>query len=284
MMDQQTMASLTKHVYRSLLLSALMSVIAVVVFAQDAAPGKPATKEQKPTAMTWKVEHDHAIGEGTGELRITESGIEFKGESKDEERHSRAWQDGDIKRLEISRDKLRVVIYEASSIPIIPRKVPFSGGGKVIRTGSEHDYVFRLRSGEITSDLVSTLLARFNRPIATSVLPDVAEQSGKLLFEIPVFHRQRAGGKTGMLQVYEHNVIFAAEDEHALRYWRYSDIRDIGNLGQYQFEIATYEKQFATDGRSYIFDLKRRMTEAEYNSFWIKVYEHGRNEHKQGDK
>ena len=52
--------------------------------------------------------------------------------------------------------------------------------------------------------------------------------------------------------------------------------RDIGQLGRYQFELATWEGQFGVDGKSYIFDLKRPLTEAEYESLWKKVYEQGR--------
>ncbi len=52
---------------------------------------------------------------------------------------------------------------------------------------------------------------------------------------------------------------FDTEIEKQSHYWRYSDIRDIARLGKYKFELATYEVQLATDGKSYIFDLKRPM-------------------------
>lgn len=262
-------AGITRHVIGSVLLAATMSAVAMVATAQDPA------KDSDQTIATYQVAHDHAIGEGRGELRITESGIEFKGEGKDEERHSRQWRDDDIKRLEISRNELRVVVYEAARIPIIPRKVPFSGGGKAVSFGSEHDYLFRLSSAEITPEVVRTLMARFKRPIATTVVPREDEEAGKLVFEIPVFHRHRAGGESGTLRVYEDRVVFNAEKTGHSRYWRYPDIRDIGNLGRYQFEIATYEGQVGADGKSYVFDLKRPMTEAEYESLWKKVYEQG---------
>ena len=70
-------------------------------------------------------------------------------------------------------------------------------------------------------------------------------------------------------------VVFNTDDTDRSRYWRYADIRDISRLARYQFEIATYEAQFASDGKSYIFDLKRPMTDAEYDMLWAKVYESG---------
>ncbi|MEP7272894.1 MAG: hypothetical protein ABI882_15440 [Acidobacteriota bacterium] len=266
MMNQRTMVSLTKSFCHSLLLTALVSVMTAAVVAQIAE-----ARVGKPGEVTYKVVHDHAVGKGRGELRITDTSIEFTGEGKDEERHSRNWQDEAIKRLSISRNELRVTIYEASRISIIPRKAPFTDG-MAIRNGPEHDYFFRLREGEMTPEVVSAVLARFKRPVETSVIPNDEAEPGKLLFEIPVFHRHRTGGKSGMLRVSEQHVVFATEATGDSRFWRYTDIRDIGNLGRYRFEIATYEGQFGVDGRSYIFDLKRPMTETEYENLWTRVY------------
>src|SRR5262249_38861530 len=142
--------------------------MATVAFAQD---------------LIYNVEHEHGIGSGKGELRITETGIEYRGESENEARHNHVWRDEEIKRLEVSKTELRVIVYEAARIPIIPRKVPFSHGGRSARVGSEHEYLFRLRDGEITADVVRTLLARFLRPIATTVIPNEIEESDNLLFE-----------------------------------------------------------------------------------------------------
>ncbi len=242
-----------------------------VISQQSAAP----TENAGPALYAFKVAHDHRIGKGVGELRITETGIEYRGESAEEARHTSLWRDDDIKRLEISKTGLHLIAYEAARIPLIPRKVPYSRGGKEARIGSEREHVFRLLEGEITPEVVSTLLARFQRPVKTSVIPNDTEESGKLLFEIPVFHRHRRGGVSGTLRVYEERVVFAAEVEDQSRYWRYSDIRDIGRLGRYQFEIATYERHFAADGKSYIFDLKRLMTDAEYDKLWARVYDSG---------
>lgn len=263
---------LKTNLRRSLLLAALTTAAVIVAAAQNP---ESAAKGGKPTVWTFQVAHDHAIGEGKGELLITESGIEFKGRGRDEDRHSRAWRDKEVKRLAISRDELHVTIYEASHIPIIPRKAPFTDG-KAVRNGTEHNYLFRLTEGEITPEVVSALLARFNRPVETSVIPQGEMAESRLLFEIPVFHRHRAGGRSGMLRVYEQHVVFNADADGDSRFWRYADIRDIGQLGRYRFEIATFEGQFGVDGKSYIFDLKRPLTETEYEALWTKVYAQGR--------
>lgn len=268
------MAIMTRVFLRALILVAVTSVAANILLAQDApVPNASPTPDAEPALYTYKVAHDHRIGRGDGELRITEAGIEYRGASEGEARHDSVWRDDDIKRLELSKTGLRVVTYEATQFPLIPRNTPKIREGKSVRLGSEREHEFRLVEGEITPEVVRTLLARFKRPVATSVLPNEDEESGHLIFEIPVFHRQRAGGASGTLRVYEDYIAFNSEQEGHSRYWRYEDIRDIGNLGRYKFEIATYEGQFGTDGRSYIFDLKRPMTSREYDQLWAKIYE-----------
>lgn len=267
----------TRRLLSFLLLLWTVGASATAPLAQEVGAQRSAaqTESAEPALYFFKVAHDHRIGKGVGELRITEKGIEYQGESAEEARHSQVWRDDDIKRLEISKTGLHLIAYEAARIPLIPRKVPYSRGGKEARIGSEREHVFRLLEGEIAPEAVSTLLARFKRPVKTSVIPNDTEESGRLMFEIPVFHRHRRGGASGTLRVYEERVVFAAEVEDQSRYWRYLDIRDIGRLGRYQFEIATYERQFAAEGKSYIFDLKRPMTEAEYDKLWARVYESG---------
>jgi hypothetical protein len=271
MKGQSKMVRITQQIFKPFLLVAMLSAVVSLATAQNPEAGKSA----QPVKPAYKVVHDHAIGKGRGELLITETGIEFKGEGEDEQRHNRIWRDEEIKQLSISRDELRVTIYEASYIPIIPRKAPFTDG-KAVRNGTEHDYLFRLTEGEITPEVVSALLARFNRPVETSVIPQGEMAESRLLFEIPVFHRHRAGGRSGILRVYEQHVVFDADADGDSRFWRYADIRDIGQLGRNRFEIATFEGQFGVDGKSYIFDLKRPLTETEYEALWTKVYAQGR--------
>ncbi|MEW6734785.1 MAG: hypothetical protein AB1489_25895 [Acidobacteriota bacterium] len=255
-----------------ILVLVVMGMMTTVSLAQERETNSPVTTRTEPINFAYNVEHDHGIGSGKGELRITDVGIEYQGGNEDEARHNSTWRKEDIKRIEIKKRTLRIVVYEASSIPIIPRKAPFTDG-KSVRIDSEHEYDFKLLDKEVTPEIARTLIARFERPIATTVIPDISEDSDRLIFEIPVFHRHRAGGEAGILRVYEYHVAFQADTEDHSRFWRYSDIRDIGRLGRYKFEIATFEGQFATDGKSYIFDLKRPMTAIEYDLFWKRLYE-----------
>lgn len=250
----------------------LMFLGLTVAMAGPALAQEPTPTPAPTPLFTYQVAHDHRIGRNTGELLITANGFEYRGTGKDEARHSQTWRDDDLKRIELKPREIRLTAYEAARYPLVPKQVPYSKGGKELRIGSEREHVFQLTEGEITPEVVSLLLARFPRPLASSVLP-AESAAGALLFEIPVFHRQRQGGAAGVLRVYQQHVVFAAEKPEASRFWRYQDLRDIGRLGRYGLEIATYEKQFAADGKSYIFDLKRPLTEAEYEKFWARVYQ-----------
>jgi hypothetical protein len=221
---------------------------------------------------SYRVDHDHALGSGRGELRITEGGFEYRGTSEDESRHSRAWRYDDVKRIEVDAKKITIVAYEAGSIPLLPRQFPFVKDTIAVPAGAEHRYEFRLEDDEVAADVVRLLEARFPRSIATSVVPSDEAMLGRLDFEIPVFHRQRAGGRSGSLRVYERRMIFAADEPKASQAWRYVDVRSISRLSDRRIEVTTYEGQFGPGGKDYVFDLKRPMTDREYDTLWSRVY------------
>lgn len=224
-----------------------------------------------PAVFTRSVEHLHGIGAGKGELRVTPAGIEFLPANEREVRDRRVWTDEDIKRLEITRTRIRVVAYEAGNVPILPGRI--FGRTRSIPRGSERAFTFHLLEGEMTPEIVALLLKRFSRPVVTSVFPPAAENETSL-FEVPVFHRHRTGGVSGMLRAFPKYLIFQSDgDGDDSRYWRYSDLRDIARLGPRQLEIATDESQAGTDGRSYVLDLKRPLTETEYDRLWLRFHE-----------
>jgi len=259
-----------KRVSEALGALALVLLSRGVASAQETA-SPPASDEGAAPVASYEVRHDHAIGSGPGELVVTSTGFEFRGKG-DEAEHSRAWRDEEIKRIEIHPGEIEIFAYESARVPVLPKQLPWVEKTKSIHTGTEREYQFHLVEGEVPPEVVRTLLARFKRPLATTVVPNDAEDSGELLFEIPVFHRHVSGGESGVLRVYERHVVFEADDEDHSRHWRYSDIRDVGRLGRWKFEIATWEDKAWTDGKSYVFDLKRAMTEAEYETLWRRLY------------
>jgi hypothetical protein len=252
----------------------LMTIAAIAVALSSASAVCGQSASDVPIAV-YQVRHDHAVESGPGELRITRGGIEFRGAGSESD-DSRVWRDADIRRLEIDSTKLRVYVYEAARVPVLPSHIPFVGSSKAIRTGTERKYEFELTEGEVSPEVVRAIVERFGRPIGTSVVASDVVERGALLFEIPVFHRHVSGGESGVLRVYERRVAFDAETKGGSREWRYSDLRDISRLGRFGFEIATYEPQRWTPGKSYVFDLERPLTDGEYEALWRRLYERSR--------
>src|SRR5262245_56503741 len=85
--------------------AALWALVVAMLAATGFAVQKPS--EETPLA-TYQVKHDHAVGSGRGELRITASGIEYVGASEREKTHSKTWSYDDIKRIELSKRKVTV--------------------------------------------------------------------------------------------------------------------------------------------------------------------------------
>lgn len=251
-------------------LPCVIAVFLLVAFTGTLTAAARVQDSAEPLAA-FKVRHDHVMGSGPGELRITATGIEFRGDGG-ESNDDRTWLDSDIRRIEFRQGRISVHVYEAARVPILPNHVPFSQGPKAIRAGTERRYNFRLVDGEVKPELVRSVMARFDRSIATTVLPGDEPSPGELLFEIHVFHKHVSGGESGVLRVFENSVQYLSGESDHSRFWRYGDIRDISRLGRYGFEIATFEPKRWTDGKSYVFDLKREMTKGEYDAFWEKLY------------
>ncbi|HQR37511.1 MAG TPA: hypothetical protein PLF26_03835 [Blastocatellia bacterium] len=245
----------------------MTAAVLVTCFDAAAQSGAP------PAAVaTFKVAHDHAVGSGEGELTVTVEGFEYRGTGEKEARDSRTWRDDDIKRIELDADRIKLYVYEAARIPLLSPIPPFSHDSKAVHSGSEREWEFRLLGGKVDGQLVSALLERFKRPIGTTVSPHEGADVDWLVFEIPVFHRHRTGGESGVLRVFEHHIAFAADVPGHSRWWRYSDLRDMSRLGRFQFEISTWEDQFGLDGKNYVFDLKRVMSDVEYDQLWKRLY------------
>jgi hypothetical protein len=256
-------------------ISAVLAALMAAAIGSTVRAQAPTTKPNpggQDAVTTFRVLHDHAVGSGKGVLVITPTGFEYRG-TDDEARHSHTWRDLDVKRLELDRQKITLTTYEAGSIPVLPRQLPFVKETVAIPAGVEHRYEFRLRDGELSPVVAAALEVRFPRPIASSIVASDAATLGELIFELPVFHRHRAGGHSGVLRVYARCVVFAAETGSS-RSWRYADIRSISRLGDRRFEISTDEGQFGPGGRDYVFDLKRPMRDREYEGLWSRVYEH----------
>ncbi|RMG55017.1 MAG: hypothetical protein D6723_03690 [Acidobacteria bacterium] len=225
----------TKVLIMSLLMGTMALILAGSVRAQP---------------FEFHVEHDHRLGHCRGTLVIGPETIQYRTPHR---KHERIWRYTDIKRIEIRSPRIiHIVTYESR--------------GKL--WSANRRFEFKLRDEDITAAVSDFLLRRVTRPLVLSVLPTIERQP---TFVIPAKHRHRRGGCEGVLKVYPDALVFASQNPKHTRYWRYQDIQQIGRLGPYQFEVATYEHQVGGPDRVFHFELKERLDDPIYDYLWVRV-------------
>jgi|CXWL01.1.fsa_nt_gi hypothetical protein len=244
-------------------------LISVVIFAaspntvraQDEASAIKAV-EKSPNEFRLWVKHDHLRKFCEGELVINEEGIEY---ATAFEKHERYWDFVDIKLLKlISETEIEVKTYTTYRPKLtLQQSLP---------VGRDESFRFKLLEGEMTQEISNFLQSKIKKPMMTTFI-DVDDETARPVYSLPVRHRHRWGGCSGVLKVYDDKVIYQSYTEMAdSRLWRWSDMQSMGRSGPYQFEITTYEPQFGGPTKSYNFDLKEAMSDEVYDFLWKKIH------------
>ena len=199
----------------------------------------------------FRVEHDHLIGSCKGELIINQEGVEYRTSKKE---HPRKWSYTDIEMIKLrSPRKVAVLTYESARIEL----------------GRDRTFEFKVLDGEVTKEVSDFLLGRVERPLSTTF---VASEE-KPQYAIPVRHRHTFGGDQGTLKVYADRVVYESQGkQERSRYWRWSDIKSFSRLGRYQFSITTFEPKLGGPTKTFNFDLKEEMNDAQYDYVWARVF------------
>lgn len=226
--------------------SLMMRVMSIIALSMLAFGGREAFAQE----FKYPVEHDHTIKSCKGELVINRDGVEYRTENKD---HARKWSYTDIRMIKLaSPKKIEVISYESSRMKL----------------GYDKTFAFKVLKGEVTREVSDFLLARVERPLATSF---VASEE-KPHYEIPVRHRHSFGGDQGRLKVYADRVVYESAKQEGSRYWRWSDVKGISRTSPYLFSITTFEPKLGGPTKTYNFDLKEPMDDAVYDYLWARVY------------
>jgi plastocyanin domain-containing protein len=210
-----------------------------------------ATEMAAAQSFEFPVERERLLRNHRGTLVITPDKIEYRTSQKNE---SRSWRYTDIQQIKIeSPTELEILTYEDQRRML----------------GRDRIFRFRLLEGKITPEVSALLVARSERPVATSVAPVT---DGEPKFETAVKHLHAFGGCEGALKIYPGRVTFESADkpEHS-RYWRYSDIQGFGHPSRYRFEITTFEEKLGGPTKVYDFQLKEDLPAPVYDYVWIRV-------------
>lgn len=196
------------------------------------------------------VKRDRLFGGSTGALVFTAEGIEYRTTDTDD---ARRWAYDDVKQVQIlSPTRVAVLTYEDR--------------GR-LRLGADRTFDFTVMQNTISSELVTFLLGRVERPIVTAVMP---QYGGEPLFRVRVKHQRQGRGSEGTLVMYDRQLLYLTEQEQDSRYWRFGDIYSVQTLDRYRLQVTVYEGG-SGDTRPFVFELKSDLPEGFYDALWARV-------------
>jgi len=193
------------------------------------------------SATAYPVRHRHLRKGEPGTITVDEGGIEFA-EARKHEGHSRAWKFEDIKRLTLGKRVLRILTYES---------VHFRG---------DREFVF----DELPERMAAQLYPAFSRRLDSRFVAALADPPASPWLEIPARLVQRGGNAQGEVLAGADRVVFRTDAPEQSRTWRIGDIESVSSAGPFDLTIVTGERDFRLQ-------LKREMTEAQYNRLWKAV-------------
>lgn len=195
--------------------------------------------------LRYNVEHGHGVWwDGAGTLAITERGISYQETGKKKPHHAE-WSYEDIQQLYVSPQKLTVLTYEDREWLL----------------GMDKQWEFRLLRGETFNAAYDMLKNRLDQRFVAAF----QEPESQPLWDIPVKLLGRIKGSEGILEVAADRVVYRTDAKEQSRTWRLKDIENVSSSGPFQLTVTTYEKGFN-------FQLKRALSERQYNQLWRSVY------------
>ncbi len=195
------------------------------------------------------VRHVHGHGGANGTLEAGADGIVYREEGGKAE-HGRTWRYGDIEQLTLTPEAVTVVTYEDRKWEL----------------GRDREYVYRLKEDGAARKLYAVLGARMDGRLVAWV----AEGDGKPVWRTGAKMLRGWAGVQGELEIGAERIVFRSGAKDGSRTWRRRDIENISREGPRGLAITSGEKsaRLHAGPREYRFQLKREMSEEEYNEVW----------------
>ncbi len=225
-----------RHSFTTTLAATLLSLASI-----SAAAGPP---------FELSVKRDRVFGGSAGTLAFTADGIEYRTTDTDD---ARRWAYEEVKQIQVlSPIRIAVLTYEDR--------------GRW-RFGADRTFDFTVVGEAVSTELVTFLLERIERPIVTAVMPQYA---GDPLFRVRAKHQRQGRGSDGTLVLYDRQLLYVSEQEDASRYWRFADIFSVLRLDRYRLQVTVYEGG-SGNARAFVFELKSDLPEGFYDALWARV-------------
>lgn len=201
-------------------------------------------------AQSLPVRHDHdPWGECEGELTITDEGISYRSETKEE--HNRDWTWLDIQTVDRqSRERFSVLTYEDQKWLL----------------GRDRPWNFTLRDPQsegLSDNLFSLITTRLERPVVNREARTIEAE-----YEVPAKHLHTFGGCEGVLRFGPDWIVYNTDHTQDQRSWRRQvEIVNIWSTGRYDLEMEVYEAEGGDllRTRRFRFQLKRPLDEEYYD-------------------
>jgi hypothetical protein len=197
-------------------------------------------------AQTFEVRHRHLHGGAAGTLRVTSEAIIFTETGKHED-HSRTWRFADVHQLTLSDTTLRILTYEDD-----PKQF-----------GRDRRFLFDQAPQGMAAQLYPLLLNRMDQRFVAALAHSPSDATWRVAAKL----LRGTGGSQGEIAVSSDAVVYRTDSPEQSRTWRLSDIDSISSGGPFDLTITTLEDS----GRDFRFQLKRAITEREYDSLWRAV-------------
>lgn len=196
------------------------------------------------------VERDRLFGASDGTLAFTADGIEYRTTDDDD---ARQWAYNDVKQVQIlSPTRIDILTYE-------------DRGG--LRFGVDRTFHFKVVGEPVSTELVTFLLERVDRPLVTAVMP---QYGGEPLSRVRAKHQRQGRGSDGTLVLYDRQLLYLSEEEEASRYWRFGDIFSVLKLDRFRLQVTAYEGG-SGNTRTFVFELKSDLPDGFYDALWARV-------------
>ena len=191
-----------------------------------------------------------------GTLTFNASGVSFEEARPNAKprKHPHAWHWAyqDIQQLQISPKSVLVLTYK----------------DRVWKLGDQ-EYDFDLDSKETFKDAYHLLKTRLDQRLVAVF----ADESGEMLWKVPVKHLAALGGDDGVLEIGSSVITYKSSKGEESRTWRFTDIDNISSSGPFQLTITTFERarlQYG-DHKEFNFVLKQPLEEQRYNDLWLRL-------------
>ncbi|MEW5976377.1 MAG: hypothetical protein AB1898_11305 [Acidobacteriota bacterium] len=206
-------------------------------------------------AQTFSVIHKKSLWwDGHGMIEITDEGIAYKSEDKDE---SRTWRYPDIQYFDrIDQKQFVLLTYQDQRLML----------------GRDRQYHFLITKGELSDSIFQTVSQRLGKPVTNRVVPDRLSSE----YTILVKHLHTLGGCEGELKFTRDAIYYVTAQEEDGRQWLLDrDLQSVWSADRYQLEIYAYDnnrREFSRS-RNYRFDLKEPLDPEIYRQLKLKMYQ-----------